>query len=290
LVDNFPNGVTYVSDDSAGAYNPGSGIWTLGDVADGAVKTLIIEAIVNLGTSGQTITNTTSNLSLDQADIDASNNIGSVAIVPVRETDLSLVKSFADNTGAPNYGNLKTFELIVSNSGSSIATGVEVTDLLPSGYNFISYSSTTGVYDEVSGIWKVGTVVPGNDLVLLIEVEVLGTGDYDNCAEITKMNETDSDSTPGNGNPNEDDYACASISFGADLDLGVQKTIVGNTVAPSVGDPIVFNIELTNYGLLDVLQVSVEDILPDGYTYTSYQATSGTYNISNGIWLVSNVR
>jgi uncharacterized repeat protein (TIGR01451 family)/gliding motility-associated-like protein len=290
LVDNLPNGVTYVSDDSSGAYNPGSGIWTLGDVADGAVKTLIIEAIVNLGTSGQTITNTTSNLSLNQTDIDASNNIGSVAIVPVRETDLSLVKSFVDNTGAPNYGNLKTFELIVSNSGSSIATGVEVTDLLPSGYNFISYSSTTGVYDEVSGIWKVGTVVPGNDLVLLIEVEVLGTGDYDNCAEITKMNETDSDSTPGNGNPNEDDYACASISFGADLDLGVQKTIVGNTVVPSVGDPIVFNIELTNYGLLDVLQVSVEDILPDGYTYTSYQATSGTYNISNGIWLVSNVK
>ena len=186
----------------------------IGDLLVGDVKTLTIQASVNLGTSGQTITNTTSNLSLDQIDIDASNNIGSVAIVPIRNADLSLVKSFVDTNGAPNYGNIKTFEIIVSNSGASIATGVEVTDILSSGYNFISYSSTTGVYDEVSGIWNAGTVVPGNDLVLLIEVEVLGTGVYENCAEISKMNEVDSDSTPGNGNINEDDYACTSISFG----------------------------------------------------------------------------
>ena len=289
LVDNLPNGVTYVSDNSSGAYNSGSGIWTLGDLLVGDVKTLTIQASVNLGTSGQTITNTTSNLSLDQIDIDASNNIGSVAIVPIRNADLSLVKSFVDTNGAPNYGNIKTFEIIVSNSGASIATGVEVTDILSSGYNFISYSSTTGVYDEVSGIWNAGTVVPGNDLVLLIEVEVLGTGVYENCAEISKMNEVDSDSTPGNGNINEDDYACTSISFGADLDLGVEKIIVGNMLSPSVGDQIIFNIELTNYGLLDVLQVEVEDVLPDGYTYRSYQATSGTYNTSNGIWSLSNV-
>ena len=289
LVDNLPNGVTYVSDNSSGAYNSGSGIWTIGDVLNGSVKTLTIEAIVNIGASGQTITNTTSNLSLDQTDTDASNNIGSVDIIPIRDVDLSLVKSFVDNNGGPNYGNIKTFEIIVSNSGASIATGVEVTDILPSGYNFISYSSTTGVFDEVSGIWNVGTVVPGNDLVLLIEVEVLGTGDYENCAEISKMNEIDRDSIPGNGNANEDDYSCESISFGDDLDLGVEKTIVGNMLSPSVGNQIIFNIELTNYGLLDVLQVEVEDILPDGYTYVSYQATSGTYNISNGIWSLSNV-
>jgi uncharacterized repeat protein (TIGR01451 family) len=225
LVDNLPSGVTYVSDNSSGAYNSGSGVWTLGDVLNGTLKTLTIQAIVNIGASGQTITNTTSNLSLDQTDIDASNNIGSVDIIPIRDVDLSLVKSFVDNNGAPNYGNIKTFEIIVSNSGASIATGVEVTDILPSGYNFISYSSTTGVYDEVSGIWNVGTVVPGNDLVLLIEVEVLGTGDYENCAEISKMNEIDRDSIPGNGNANEDDYSCESISFGDDLDLELKKQL-----------------------------------------------------------------
>ncbi len=289
LEDNLPDGVSYISDDSGGAYNPGSGIWTLGDLADGAVKALTIEARVNFGTSGQTIINTTSNLILDQKDTNASNNIGSVAIVPVRDADLSLVKSFVDNTGAPNYGNLKTFELIVSNSGSSIATGVEVTDLLPSGYNFVSYSSTTGVYDEVSGIWKVGTVVPGNAVVLLIEVEVLGTGDYENCAEITKMNETDSDSTPGNGDPNEDDYACASISFGSDLDLGLEKTVQGSGAGFTIGSEVTFQIELTNYGALDVKEVVVEDILPNGYTFTRYQATAGVYDSTSGFWTIDNM-
>ncbi|MDG1398235.1 MAG: gliding motility-associated C-terminal domain-containing protein, partial [Polaribacter sp.] len=289
LVDILPNGVTYLSDNSSGSYNSGSGIWTIGTIQNTETKTLDIEARVDLGTNGLTITNKTSNLNVDETDTDASNNIGFVDIIPVRDVDLSLVKSFVDNDGAPVVGNIKTFEIIISNSGSSIATGVQVTDNLPSGYKFISYSSTTGVYNENTGIWNVGTVIPGNDLVLLIEVEVLGTGDYENCAEITMMNEVDIDSTPGNGDVNEDDYSCASISFGNSLDLGVQKSIVGNNLTPSVGDDITFNIELINYGLLDVTTVEVEDILPSGYTFKSSQSTSGTYDISNGIWSVSNV-
>ena len=59
LVDNLPNGVTYVSDNSGGSYNNGSGEWTIGTITNGDSATLQIEATLDSGTSGTSITNTT---------------------------------------------------------------------------------------------------------------------------------------------------------------------------------------------------------------------------------------
>ncbi|WP_296823770.1 GEVED domain-containing protein, partial [Sulfurovum sp.] len=59
LTDTLPAGVSYVSDDSAGAYDAGTGLWTIGTLNNGATATLKITATVDAGTSGDTITNTT---------------------------------------------------------------------------------------------------------------------------------------------------------------------------------------------------------------------------------------
>lgn len=40
--DTLPNGLTYVSDDSGGNYNPTTGIWTIGTLANGTNVTLIV--------------------------------------------------------------------------------------------------------------------------------------------------------------------------------------------------------------------------------------------------------
>ena len=63
LVDNLPVGVTYVSDNGMGAYNDGSGVWTIGNLDDGDTAILTIEATIGAGTAGQTITNTTTAVS-----------------------------------------------------------------------------------------------------------------------------------------------------------------------------------------------------------------------------------
>ena len=44
--DQLPAGLTYVSDDSAGAYATASGLWTIGDLANGESKVLKITATV----------------------------------------------------------------------------------------------------------------------------------------------------------------------------------------------------------------------------------------------------
>ncbi len=61
ITDALPAGVTYVSDDSSTTstnYNSGSGVWTVGDLADGDSLTLEISATVDAATSGTTISNT----------------------------------------------------------------------------------------------------------------------------------------------------------------------------------------------------------------------------------------
>ena len=81
LTDVLPNGVSYVGHfTNEGSYNQGSGLWTIGAIANAAIATLTINVTVDTGTTHNNITNTTANLLADQADSNTSNNIGSVTI------------------------------------------------------------------------------------------------------------------------------------------------------------------------------------------------------------------
>lgn len=80
LTDVLPAGVTYVSDD--GAYNSGTGVWTIGNLNNGATATLNITASVDGSTAGSTITNTITAFSADQTDSDATTDDLSESIVP----------------------------------------------------------------------------------------------------------------------------------------------------------------------------------------------------------------
>lgn len=287
ITDVLPADVRYISDDSSGMYNSGSGLWSIGNLANGETKTLIITAIVRVNTVGNVIVNATSDLTADQYDLDTSNNIGSVTIVPVRDVDLKLTKTFSDGTDIASIGNQKTFEIHVTNEGKSLATGVEVTDVLPSGYKFIRYNSTTGVYDFGTGIWNIGEVLPGSTVILTMDVLILGTGDHENCAEITAMNEADLDSTPGNGDPTEDDYSCVDISYISALNLGVEKSVLKDDLTPNVGDEITFRIQVNNYGELDASTVQLMDVLPSGFNYLAYKSTAGVYDATTGVWTIN---
>ncbi|MEZ4990989.1 MAG: SdrD B-like domain-containing protein, partial [Saprospiraceae bacterium] len=117
-----------------------------------------------------------------------------------RVIDLELIKTVSDAT--PNVGDDIVFTITVTNQGPSHATGVEVTDQLPSGYDYVS---ADGNYDEVSGVWTIGNIDAGETATLNITVTVLATGDVINLAEVTAANEEDSDSTPGNGADTDND-------------------------------------------------------------------------------------
>jgi len=284
LTDNLPIGVTYVSDNGLGLFNNGSGLWAIGNLANGASVTLNITATVDDGTLGETITNTTSAVIADQSDPDITNNVGNATIVPTAFIDLSLTKTVLNNETSPLVGDQITFEIRVDNEGPTEATGVQATDVLPSGYDFKFYSSSIGTYNPVTGLWNIGTLEIGNTAVLLVHVTVLEEGEYLNCAEITDANEKDVDSTPNNGDEDEDDYDCAVTIPVNEADLSISKEVIADNGTPVVESLLTFEIRVTNNGPIDATEVVISDVLPSGYTFVSYSSTLGTYDEITGLW------
>ncbi|HVV15346.1 MAG TPA: peptidoglycan-binding protein [Candidatus Paceibacterota bacterium] len=71
--------------------------------------------------------------------------------------DLALTKTLDDNT--PDEGQTITYTLTAINEDESgPATNVSVTDVLPAGLTFVSYSASQGSYASGTGIWNIGTL------------------------------------------------------------------------------------------------------------------------------------
>ncbi len=117
--------------------------------------------------------------------------------ISTRCYDLSLDKSVDDAWVDP--GDQVTFTINVQNTGPDDATGVEVTDLLPSGFLYDSHVTMSGTYNSGSGAWNIGTVTVGQTVTLTITATVNGSGDFTNLAEVTNANGQDDDSDVNNG-------------------------------------------------------------------------------------------
>ena len=109
----------------------------------------------------------------------------------INSADLSLTKTVDIPT--PDVGTDVVFTITVSNAGPSTATGVVVTDQLPSGYTYVTDDSG-GAYNPVTGVWSVGTLAVGASRALNITATVKDTGNYINRAEVTAANESDPNS------------------------------------------------------------------------------------------------
>ncbi|WP_165501395.1 beta strand repeat-containing protein, partial [Pedobacter psychrodurus] len=106
--------------------------------------------------------------------------------------DLILTKA-VDNT-SPVKGGTVNFTITVKNSniasgtvtGTGNAIGVSATDLLPSGYTYVSSVAATGTsYDPATGLWSIGSMNAGQSLILTITAKVNNSGNYNNTAVVT---------------------------------------------------------------------------------------------------------
>ncbi|MEO0900517.1 MAG: hypothetical protein AAFY00_00355, partial [Bacteroidota bacterium] len=217
----------------------------------------------------------------DQSEDDEDN----LSVSPM-QSDLSLVKTVVDNDLTPNVGEEISFRITVFNGGPDDATNVEVSDVLPTGFDFVLYSATAGLYDENTGVWQVGTLVSGTNETLVIDVLVNPTGVYTNTAEIIASDAFDVDSTPNNNAGLEDDQDDVTITPVEIVDISLTKTV--DNLNPDVNTNVVFTLTVTNDGPNDATNVQVTDILPSGFTYDSDDG-AGTYNNGTGLWNVGTV-
>ncbi|MFY0675643.1 MAG: DUF11 domain-containing protein, partial [Bacteroidia bacterium] len=186
---------------------------------------------------------------------------------------LSIVKVADD--AAPKVGENVVFTLTAANAGPSDATGVVVTDALPTGYTYVSDNGGTATSESAGTVtWTIGSLSDGSNAALEITATVLATGDYENSASITG----DQDD-PGPG-PNTDEPDVPVVPI-PQADLSITKTNGQTTYVP--GTDVDYTITVTNNGPSAAANVLVVDNLPTGTTgsWTSTNGGSGTGDLSD---------
>ncbi|WP_165872170.1 DUF11 domain-containing protein, partial [Tenacibaculum sp. M341] len=305
VTDQLPAGYTYISDNSGGAYNDTSGLWTIGSINTTTPATIEITARVNPPTgatneylnvaevtaSDQNDPNSTPN----NDDGDQSENDEDNATVTLESADLSLNKSISPNTGP--VGTEVTFTINVTNANTpptstGDATGVQVRDLLPSGYSLVGGSiSNFGVYDFGTGsiTWSNLSVTNGNSVTLTYRAIVNPSGSYVNVAEITSSDLLDPDSTPNNNVLAEDDQDTATFTVPANVPpVADNESSTGNTLGTSVVQNIVAG-DTDSDGT--VLPTTVDLIPPSGAGITVTNTVTGLDGdiigfevVGQGVW------
>lgn len=88
------------------------------------------------------------------------------------------------NNLSPLVGSLVIFTLKAVNNGPNIAYGTQVTDTLPTGFQYIS-DNGNGAFNPSTGVWSLGNLSSGSSASLIITVKVLGSGIYKNTGYIS---------------------------------------------------------------------------------------------------------
>jgi LPXTG-site transpeptidase (sortase) family protein len=268
VTDLLPAGLSFVSAlASAGSYDPVTGVWNIGPIANGTNATLSIVATV---TSTAALTNTAAKATEDQVDPVSANN-SATATVTALGADIGITKTIDNPT--PNFGSNVIFTITATDNGPGNATGVQVTDLLPAGLTFVTAATATGTYSSVSGIWSIGPVANGAPATLAITAAVTSASPVTNTA--TKTAEDQMDPVPANNS------AAAAINP-VSADIGITKTVDNRT--PSLGSDVTFTINASNHGPSNATGVEVMDQLPAGLSFVSALATTGAYDPGTGTW------
>ena len=274
----LPAGLAWQTDDGGGAYNNGTGVWTVGVLANNSSAVLHVTA-KNTTTSTKTYTaDAVANL---QTDVNSGNDNASVGITTI--TDLNLTITPISSAVSP--GDNVVFTIKVTNGGPNVATGVTVMDDLSlTGLTYVT-DDGGGTYNDGTGIWIIGSLGSNGDsasLKITAQTPITG-GVYTNSAEVWTSAEPDNDSTPGNGStpPTQEDDYDTSVITAEKADLSLIATVDSTTPLTKY---VQFTVAVTNNGPSDATDVTVKDMLPAGVVYISDNL--GTYNSSSGIWAV----
>jgi uncharacterized repeat protein (TIGR01451 family) len=272
--DLLPSGLNHVSNYTPnGSYNDATGIWTIGDLSNEASAFLNITATV---TESGYITNTAVKTKANEHDNNTTNDLDDATILVIA-ADIGVLKT-VDNPN-PHVGQTINYTITVTNHGPSNATGVEVTDLLPTELVHVSNSTPNGSYNDATGIWGIGDLSNGSSATLTITATVMQPGLITNFANKTALNETDP-------NPSNDNHS--QIIYSPSADIEITKRV--NNSTPYVGETIAFNITATNNGPDDASGVRVTDVLPPGLPYVSHEECNcTTFNPLTGEWLIGDL-
>jgi uncharacterized repeat protein (TIGR01451 family) len=223
----------------------------LGTLASGATVTFTVTGTTATDTSG-TLNNTAT---VTSSNINPSTLTASATITLLTPT-LNIIKT--GNAPVVNSADPISFTIIVSNTGTGAAYGVNVSDNLPvfTGVNWTGVSTTapTGTpqaqLNSNAVTDAIGTLAAGDT----VKIVVSGTTD----AGFSGILVNNATATSSNNDPGSL-QATAKIIVAAPQ-LTVTKT--GNAFMVRPTDPVSFTIVVSNTGAGDAYDVAVDDLLP----------------------------
>jgi len=273
IEDILPSGLQYISSrTNHGNYK--NGIWTINNlkIGEDAILTITVRVV-----EACTVTNTASRVGGSSYDYNASNDAQTVNLNITPAADIEVTQSV--NNSSPNYMDNVTFTVTVRNNGPDNATGIKITDLLPSGLDYLSYVASKGTYNSTTGVWDIGNVNTDESVTLSLVARVLSTGSLVNLAN--KTAETTYDYNTSN------DWQSVNLAVAQAADVQVTQTV--NNSTPLFGDNVTFTVTVKNNGPNTATGVKVTNLLPNGLGFVSYTVSKGSYNSVNGVWDIGNL-
>ncbi len=270
--DPLPPGLTYVSDDGGGAYVPGTGIWTVGALANAAAATLHITATVE---TTEEIDNVAQIAGSTPLDPNPANDRAVAVIRAPRTADLHL--TFGANVTSVNPGGSILYTLTVKNNGGDPAYSVNTQEAFPLFPALApgSFTASQGLYTPATGLWNLASLPVGETATLTFTVTAPNfAGNLVNNAS-TLSNAAAVRGNAVDPNPG-DNSATATVLVLSPASVTATKSVAGSFVE---GGAVTYTVVLSNSGNFDQQDNpghELTDVLPSQLTLVSASATSGT--------------
>ncbi len=251
---------------SAGSYVPATGRWTVGPLATGASATL---TMVGTTAAPGTLVNRARVSGTGITDPNPLNDQDSASVVigpppPVVPANLRLSKVALRSFVA--VGGTAEFLVTVTNDGPGTASGVVVTETLPSSLLYTAAQASQGVYTPGTGQWAIGTVAPTQSVTLQIAARVTAAGTAVNTATISGSLEPDPDPSDNSGT------ATILTPVPGSVDLEITQEL------PSVAPPnglITIRLVTRNLGPAAALNPFITGMIPPGTVFVSSSPGAG---------------
>ncbi len=278
--DTLPLSVTFnsaASDSRCTEAAPGSVNCSIGGLAAGDVVTLNLVVTVSLDAPHSAVLTNTASAGASESDPDGGNNDATAITTVHRDADLEIAVVAPGTVAA---GETITYTLIVTNNGPLGATGVVITETVPTYTTFAAGASAIG-WHQVGGsaeyTFSLGYLAPDARATVTFGVAVTGCVPA-GVETITNVVAVAADPTAVYDPDVDNNRATAVVTLNAAPDLATAKWSGVLTAAPGI--TMSYTIVISNVGTQGATGVALTDTLPG---YTTFAAASDGGTESNGI-------
>jgi large repetitive protein len=265
VTDAVPVGASFVNASGSFVNNSGVVVWSLGDLANGAIASVTLT--VTAPASGS-LTNVAT-VGSPTGDPATTNNVTPPVITSVIPlADLTVAKVGPALVFAAS--NL-SYTISVTNSGPSSASSVIVTDSLPANVTFVS-ASGNGTNNSGVVTWNLGTLANGAASNLTVTVTAPASGTLTNTASVG--------SPTGDTNVLNNTTPPVITSVTPLADVSVVKSGPAGII---FGTNFNYTIAVSNAGPSTAASLSVTDSLPAGLSFVS-AVPAATVNGNQVVW------